>query len=190
MTPRSCTSCGSQVPDSYTRLFYPRSPASATNLVEPVASGDQLTARLGTLADVFDLFMRGPDEEKSKTLTSFREELMRRLTDDGARERARDAVGRLLDVNEIRNGRLHTDTTTWAACLGRLGITPSDLPDQQWELFERQPSKPCTRLSRCCISIFRSSLSKVLCVPRSPTLDAERPRPARAPWRWSLVRGQ
>jgi hypothetical protein len=25
-----------------------------------------------------------------------------------------------------------TDATTWAACLGRLGITPSDPPDQRW----------------------------------------------------------
>ena len=115
------------------RLFYPRSLASTTNLVEPVASGDQLTARLGTLADIFDLFMRGPDEKKSKTLTLFREELMRCLTDDGARERARDAVGRLLDINEIRNGRLHTDATTWAACLGRAGHHASNTPDQQWE---------------------------------------------------------
>lgn len=40
------------------RLFYPRGLAGAANLVEEVASGDQLTARLGALADVFDLFMR------------------------------------------------------------------------------------------------------------------------------------
>lgn len=37
------------------RLFYPRGLASAASLVEPVNSGDQLTARLGALADVFDL---------------------------------------------------------------------------------------------------------------------------------------
>lgn len=43
------------------RLFYPRGVAGSTDLVQSVTSGDQLTARLGALADVFDLFMRGPN---------------------------------------------------------------------------------------------------------------------------------
>jgi hypothetical protein len=76
---------------------------------------------------------RPDDKPKSKTLILCRDELTTRLSDDGARERARVAVSRLLDIKEIRNGRLHTEATTWAACLGRLGITPSDPPDQQWE---------------------------------------------------------
>ena len=104
---------------------------------------------------------------KSKTLILFRDELTTRLSDDGARERARVAVSRLLDINEIRNGRLHTDATTWAGCLGRLGITPSDPPDQQWEGFGRWPLMASTRLSRCWNGTFRSSLSPVLRVPRS-----------------------
>jgi hypothetical protein len=86
--------------------------------------------------------MPDPDHPRPAALAAHRDlpppqvdiaELMTRLSDDGARERARVAVSRLLDINEIRNGRLHTDATTWAACLGRLGITPSDPPDQQWE---------------------------------------------------------
>jgi hypothetical protein len=59
-----------------------------------------------------------------KTLTLFRDELMQRLTDDGARGRVRDAIGRLLDINEIRSSRLRTDATTWEASLVRLGISP------------------------------------------------------------------
>jgi hypothetical protein len=39
-------------------LFYPRGLANADSLIEPANSGDQLTARLGALADIFDLFLR------------------------------------------------------------------------------------------------------------------------------------
>ena len=43
------------------RLFYLRGVAGSASLVEPVNSGDQLTARLGALADIFDLFTRAAD---------------------------------------------------------------------------------------------------------------------------------
>jgi hypothetical protein len=43
------------------RLFCPRGLAAPASLVEPASSGDGLTARLGALADVFDLFMRTAD---------------------------------------------------------------------------------------------------------------------------------
>jgi hypothetical protein len=115
------------------RLFYPRGLAGTANLVEPVAAGDQLTARLGALADVFDLFMRGPDDKpKHKTLTLFRDELMKHIPETG-QQRADQAIGMLLDINELRNGRLHTDSTKWAECLTRVGIVPSEPPDKQWD---------------------------------------------------------
>lgn len=50
-----------------------------------------------------------------------------------AQQGARDAVQRLLDINEIRNDRLHTDATKWAERLGRLGVVPGELPAQQWD---------------------------------------------------------
>jgi hypothetical protein len=43
------------------RMLHPRGLAGAAALVETVISGDQLTARLGALADVFDPFMRTAD---------------------------------------------------------------------------------------------------------------------------------
>lgn len=63
---------------------------------------------------------------KPKTLTLFRTELITHLPDSAAQQRAGEAADRFLDVNEIRNGRLHTDATTWTACLGWLGLMPSD----------------------------------------------------------------
>jgi hypothetical protein len=55
------------------------------------------------------------------------------LPDPAAQQRAGDAIDRLLDINELRNGRLHTDATTWVERLARLGIQPSESPEQQWE---------------------------------------------------------
>jgi hypothetical protein len=42
-------------------------------------------------------------------------------------------VGQLIDINRIRNGRLHTDATNWAQALQRLGIPSSEPPARQWE---------------------------------------------------------
>lgn len=60
------------------RLFYPRGLAAAASLAEPASSGDELTARLGALADVFDLFMRTADGKAPKggSLTAFCDELV------------------------------------------------------------------------------------------------------------------
>lgn len=56
------------------RLFHPRGLAGAASLVTPVISGDQLTTRLGALADVFDLFMRTADgrQPSGGSLNTFR----------------------------------------------------------------------------------------------------------------------
>lgn len=117
------------------RLFYPRGLAATASLVEPASSGDGLTARLGALADVFDLFMRTADGKAPKpgSLTAFCEELISHLPSAPDQDRARAAVGRLTDINRIRNGRLHTDATNWAESRWRLGVPPSDLPAQQWD---------------------------------------------------------
>ena len=115
------------------RLFYPRGLAGAASLVEPVSSGDQLTARLGALADIFDLFLRTADGKSVKggSLNTFGDELVGRLPDDAAQ--AHTAVEQLSDINRIRNGRLHTDATNWAESLHRLGVPSSESPAQQWE---------------------------------------------------------
>jgi hypothetical protein len=117
------------------RLFYPRGLAGAASLVEPVTSGDQLTARLGALADIFDLFLRTADGKpiKGGSLKMFGDQLVRRLSDDATQQQARTAVEQLVDINRIRNGRLHTDATNWAESLHRLGVPSSESPAQQWE---------------------------------------------------------
>jgi hypothetical protein len=117
------------------RLFYPRGLAAAASLVEPVGSGDEFTARLGALADVFDLFMRTADGRPPAggSLTAFREELVSRLPSAAEHEKAREAIGQLMDVNRIRNGRLHADASNWAESLRRLGVPASELPSQQWD---------------------------------------------------------
>ena len=117
------------------RLFYPRGLAAPASLVEPASSGDGLTARLGALADVFDLFMRTADGKAPKpgSLTAFCAELTSRLPSAPDQDRARAAVGRLTDINRIRNGRLHTDATNWTESLRRLSVPPGDLPAQQWD---------------------------------------------------------
>jgi hypothetical protein len=117
------------------RLFYPRGLAGAANLVEPVISGDQLTARLGALADVFDLFMRTADgkQQPGGSLNAFRDQVVNRLPSGSAQDQARAAVGQFIDINRIRNGRLHTDATNWAEALQRLGVPSSESPTQQWE---------------------------------------------------------
>jgi len=117
------------------RLFYPRGLAAATSLVEPVSSGDELTARLGALADVFDLFMRAADGKAPKggSLNMFEQQLAAQLVAASAQEQARAATARLADINRIRNGRLHTDATNWAEALQRLGVPSSELPGQQWD---------------------------------------------------------
>jgi hypothetical protein len=117
------------------RLFYPRGLAATASLVEPASSGDELTARLGALADVFDLFMRTADGKPPKpgSLTAFCEELVSRLPSAPDQDRARAAVCRLTDINRIRNGRLHTDATNWIESLRRLSVPPGDLPARQWD---------------------------------------------------------
>jgi hypothetical protein len=118
------------------RLFYPRGLTAAASLAEPVSSGDELTARLGALADVFDLFTRTADGKASKSgaLNAFQEQFAVRLAGDvPAEAKVRAAVGRLKDINEIRNGRLHTDATKWAEALRRLGVPSGELPSQQWD---------------------------------------------------------
>jgi hypothetical protein len=116
------------------RLFYPRGLAATASLVEPASSGDELTARLGALADVFDLFMRTADGRtpRNGSLTAFCEELVTRLPSKPDQDRAQAAVARLTDINRIRNGRLHTDATNWAESLRRLSVPPGDLPARQW----------------------------------------------------------
>jgi hypothetical protein len=117
------------------RLFYPRGLASAASLVEPVISGDQLTARLGALADVFDLFLRTPTggAPAGGSLTAFGKQVVELLETDPAKDQAGAAVGRLVDITRIRNGRLHTHASNWAESLHRLGVPASDAPTQQWE---------------------------------------------------------
>jgi hypothetical protein len=117
------------------RLFYPRGLAAAASLAEPVGSGDELTARLGALADVFDLFMRTADGKAPKggSLNVFGEQLLGQLAATQAQEQARAAMARLVDITRIRNGRLHTDATNWAESLQRLGVPPGELPVQQWD---------------------------------------------------------
>jgi hypothetical protein len=117
------------------RLFYPRGLAGAASLVEPVHSGDQLTARLGALADIFDLFLRTADGKSVKggSLNTFGDQLVGRLPDEASQQQARIAVEQLSDINRIRNGRLHTDATNWAESLHRLGVPSSESPAQQWE---------------------------------------------------------
>ena len=117
------------------RLFHPRGLAGAAGLVEPVISGDQLTARLGALAGVFDLFMRTADGKQPAggSLNAFRTQVLNRLPPGPGQDQARAAVGQLIDINRIRNGRLHTDATNWAQALQRLGIPSSEPPGQQWD---------------------------------------------------------
>jgi hypothetical protein len=117
------------------RLFYPRGLASAASLVEPVMSGDQLTARLGALADIFDLFLRTAtgSSPAGGSLNAFRNELVGHLTSSPAQDQARAAVGQLVDITRIRNGRLHTDASNWAESLHRLGVPASESPGEQWE---------------------------------------------------------
>lgn len=116
------------------RLFYPRGLASAASLTEPVNNGDQLTVRLGALADVFDLFLRSPEGRSAKggSLNKFCEDLVNQVP-AGAQEQARAAVGRLLNVNYIRNGRLHTDDKKGTEALRMLRMPPNESPEQQWE---------------------------------------------------------
>lgn len=116
------------------RLFYPRGLAATASLVEPASSGE-LTARLGALADVLDLFMRTADGKAPKpgSLTAFCEELVSRLPSAPDQDRARAAVGRLTDINRIRNGRLHTDATNWTESLRHLSVPPGDFPARQWD---------------------------------------------------------
>jgi hypothetical protein len=117
------------------RLFFPRGLASAASLVEPVSSGDQLTARLGSLADIFDLFLRTATggSPAGGSLNAFREQLVHRLPAGLAQDQARTAVAQLADINRIRNGRLHTDAANWAESLYRLGVPTNDSPAQQWQ---------------------------------------------------------
>ncbi len=115
------------------RLFHPRGLAGAASLVEPVISGDQLTARLGALADVFDLFMRTADgrQPSGGSLNAFRDQVLNRLLSGPGQDQARTAVGQHIDINRIRNGRLHTDATNWAQALQRLGVPSAEPPGQQ-----------------------------------------------------------
>jgi hypothetical protein len=117
------------------RLFYLRGIAGCASLVESVNSGDQLTARLGALADVFDLFTRTADGRSPRegSLTVFRNQVVDCLASDSAKDQARAAVGQLIDINRIRNGRLHTDTSNWARSLHQLGVPASESPAEQWE---------------------------------------------------------
>ena len=116
-------------------LFHPRGMAAAAGLVEPVISGDQLAARLGALADVFDLFMRTVDGKQPSvgSLNAFRDQVLDRLPSGPGQDQARAAVGQLIDINRIRNGHLHTDATNWAQALQRLGIPSAEPPGQQWD---------------------------------------------------------
>lgn len=117
------------------RLFYLRGVAGSASLVEPVNSGDQLTARLGALADIFDLFTRAADGRSPRegSLTVFRNLVAARLTSEPAKDQARAAVGRLIDINRIRNGRVHTDASNWAEALHRLEVPANESPAEQWE---------------------------------------------------------
>lgn len=117
------------------RLFHPRGLTGAASLAEPVISGDQLTARLGALADVFDLFMRTADgrQPSSGSLNAFGDQVLNRLPSGPGQDQARAAVGQLTDINRIRNGRLHTDATNWAQALQRLGIPSAEPPGRQWD---------------------------------------------------------
>jgi hypothetical protein len=121
--------------DPGARLVYPRGLASAAGLVEPVRSGDEFTARLGALADVFGLFMRTADGKASKggSLKIFGEQVVSQLAATPTQEQAQVAIGRLVDINRIRNGRLHTDATNWVEALQHLGVPSSELPSQQWD---------------------------------------------------------
>lgn len=123
------------LPEFTFSLFYPRGLAGAASLVEPVNSGDRLTARLGALADIFDLFLRTADGKPPKggSLNAFRDDLVGRLQSSATQEQARAAVEQLVDINRIRNGRLHTDATNRAESLRRLGVPASDSPTQQWD---------------------------------------------------------
>lgn len=117
------------------RLFHPRGLAAAASLVEPVLSGDQLTARLGALADIFDLFMRTADGRPPSdgSLNAFRGQVLHHLRPGPGQDAAHAAVGQLIDINRIRNGRLHTDATNWGQALQRLGIPSAEPPGQQWD---------------------------------------------------------
>ena len=117
------------------RLFLPRGLAGAASLVEPVISGDQLTARLGALADVVDLFMRAADgrQPSGGSLNAFRDQVLTCLPSGPGQDQARAAVGQLTDNNRIRNGRLHTDATNWAQAMQRLGIPSAEPPGRQWD---------------------------------------------------------
>jgi hypothetical protein len=117
------------------RLFYPRGLAGAASLVESVNSGEQLTSRLGALADIFDLFLRTPTGKSPQggSLNAFRDQVVSLLPAGPAQDLARAAVCQFIDINRIRNGRLHTDTTNWAESLHRLGVPASESPGQQWD---------------------------------------------------------
>lgn len=114
------------------RLFHPRGLAGAASLVEPVLSGDQLTARVGALADIFDLFMRTADGRSPSdgSLNAFRGQVLNYLPSGPGQDTAHAAVGQLIDISRIRNGHLHTDATNWAQALQRLGIPSAEPPLQ------------------------------------------------------------
>jgi hypothetical protein len=120
---------------THQRLFYLRGVAGSASLVEPVNSGDQLTARLGALADIFDLFTRAADGRSPRegSLTVFRNLVVNRLTSEPAKDQARATVDQLIDINRIRNGRLHTDASNWAEALHRLEVPANEPPAEQWE---------------------------------------------------------
>jgi len=120
---------------THDRLFYPRGVAGSASLVETVNSGDQLTARLGALADIFDLFTRAANSRSPRdgSLTAFRNLVVNRLTSEPAKDQARAAVEQLVDINRIRNGRLHTDASNWTEALHRLEVPANESPAEQWE---------------------------------------------------------
>jgi len=66
-------------------------------------------------------------------LAAFCQQLDSRLGPLPDQDRARAAVKRLININRIRNGRLHTDGTNRAESLRRLGVSPGELPDRQWD---------------------------------------------------------
>ena len=70
---------------------------------------------------------------KGGSLNMFREQLAGQLVATPAQDQAQAALARLVDINRIRNGRLHTDAANWAESLQRLGIPSSGFPGQQWD---------------------------------------------------------
>ena len=128
------------------RLFYPRGLAAPASLVEPASSGDGLTARLGALADVFDLFMRTADGKAPKpgSLTAFCAELTSRLPSAPDQDRARAAVGRLTDINRIRNGDCTPTPPTGLNPSGASASRRATCQPSNETAFALPPSRPCT----------------------------------------------